>query len=45
MLRRTNRFTNHVAADHIGLKLVPHDVSASATLAYQPDAAAQKIFD
>ena len=45
MLRWANFFTNHLTADHIGFQLVPHRLGAGATLAYQPDTAAQQIFD
>ena len=45
MLRWANLFTNYVTADHRRLQFVPHRVGAGATLAYQPDTAAQQIFD
>ena len=45
MLRRTNPFTNYVTADHSRLQFVPHRLGAGATLAYQPDTAAQQIFN
>ena len=45
MLRWANFFTNHLTADHIGFQLVPHRLGAGATLANQPDTAAQQIFN
>ena len=45
MLRWAKFFTNHLTADNIGFQLVPHRLGAGATLAYQPDTAAQQIFN